>query len=233
LDDSSPEIQYELGKLLGGTPEALDLLQRAVAGRPNWAEAQAQLGESLLAAGENEAAKAAFQEAMRLNDQLAEAHNGVGRALAALGQYEAAEAALRRALELVPNDPVAMLALANLFRDSERYEEAFEHYRKAADLNPRNPRPLLFATKLALHLRRDVLAAGFLDRLLETRPTLAPALVLYGHVMQMRRNYPHAIQYYERSLEGEGDIDPDRVRQTLRELRNRRPRRHRRSRQIP
>ncbi len=210
-DATSPDVLFELGRSLGNTPEARELLTRAVAARPTWADAQAALGEVLLANGEAEAAERAFTDAIRLNDRLATAHAGLGRAKAARGDLATAERELRRALELVPNSPTAARALADLFAQSNRPEDAFEQYRVAADLNPSDPRALLSATSLALTLHRDVLAAGFLDRLLEGDAELAPALALYGDIMIARQDRAGARTYYERALRGHGDL-PDRAR---------------------
>ncbi len=218
LDAASPEVLYELGRLLGGTEEARSLLGRAVAGRPSWAEAQVALGDALLEAGQNAEAETAFGRAVELNERLAEAHAGLGRAKTAQGEHEEAEAALQRALELVPNWQETALALAALYEATERWERAFEQYRHAADLDPRNPVPLLSAARLAIRLNRDVLAAGFLDRILAQRASHAAALALYGDVMRARGDRARARQYYERALGGEGRVDRARVQRALREL---------------
>lgn len=210
-DGSSPDVLFELGRALGNTPEARDLLTRAVAARPTWADAQAGLGDLLLESGDAEAAERAFTEAIRLNDRLAGAHAGLGRAKLARGDAAAAERELRRALELVPNSPSAARALADVFAQTSHPEEAFAQYLVAADLDPRDPRALLSATRLALQLQRDVLAAGFLDRLLEHDRELAPALALYGDIMASRQDRNAARAYYERALRGHGDL-PDRAR---------------------
>lgn len=210
-DANSPDVLFELGRALGTTSEARELLARAVAARPTWADAQAALGELLLANGDTEAAERAFTEAIHLNDRLATAHAGLGRAKAARGDLVTAERELRRALTLVPNSPNAARALADLFAQASRPEDAFEQYRVAADLDPRDPRALLSATTLALQLHRDVLAAGFLDRLLETDRELSPALALYGDIMMSRQDRAAARGYYERALRGHGEF-PDRAR---------------------
>jgi tetratricopeptide (TPR) repeat protein len=218
LDAESPEIQYELGRLLGGSAEARTLLQRAAAGRPTWAEAQVALGDALLAAGDHAGSRAAFERAIELNGQLADAHAGLGRALMALGEHDAAEAALRRSLEIVSNSPATVLALASLYEETDRAERAFEQYRHAADLDPTSGAALVRAAGLALRLDRDVLAAGFLDRVLAQHPNDAAALAVYGDVMVKRRNPRAARDYYTRALRAGGDIDRARIEQALRRL---------------
>lgn len=218
LDASHPDIQFELGRLLGSAPEGRDLLTRAVQARPTWAEAQASLGDALLAAGDAAAAERAFAAAVRINRGLADAHVGMGRAKMVQGDLAGAEAAIERSLVLVPNSAAAVLALADIYARTDRVEDALEKYREAADLDQRNPEPLLRASRLAIEMRRDVFASGFLDRLLESQPNLAPALALYGDVMRTRNDPVRARDYYERALRGEGEIDRPRVEASLRAL---------------
>ena len=210
LDATSPDIQYELGRLLGGTTEALDLLGRAITGRPSWAEAQVAVGEGRLSAGQAAEAETAFAAAIALRDDLASAHSGVGRARAARSDWAGAEAPLRRAIELVANDAVATLALGDVLAHTDREDEAFETFRHASDLSG-NPEGLLHAARVALEHERDVLASGFLDRALDRTPDLAAALALYGDVMVARRNPTSARDYYARALAGSGGL-PDRAR---------------------
>lgn len=218
LDPTYPDAQYELGRLLSATEEGRGLLQAATTGRPGWPEAQTALGEALLAAGSLEPAEAAFRAAIAARADHAPAHTGLGRALVAQADYAGAEPELRRALELVQNDGVATLALGDVLAHTEREEEAFEMYDHAADLDPRNPQGMLRAAALAIANHRDVLASGFLDRLLEAMPNNAAGLALYGDIARVRRDTAAARDYYTRALSGEGDLDRAHVEQALREL---------------
>lgn len=220
LDPQSPEIQFELGRQLGGSDEGRQLLERAVAGRPDWPEAQVALADALLSAGQLEAAERAYRAAIQGNPANASAHGGLGRALLARGDMTGAEASLREALRLVPNDAQSALALAEVLARTGRVEESFEQFRHAADLDPRNPTPLLRAAEIAIGLERDVLASGFLDLALSRIPNQPRALALYGDVMRLRGDRVAARDYYERALAAAGDLpDRSRVQQALRELR--------------
>ena len=218
LAPTYPDVQYELGRLLAATDEGRNFLQAAVAGRPGWPEAQTALGDALLASGSLEPAEAAYRAAIAARADHAPAHTGLGRALVAQQDYAGAEPELRRALELVQNDGAATLALGDVLAHTEREEEAFEMYDHAADLDPRNPTGLIRAAMLALANHRDVLASGFLDRLLEAMPRNAAGLSLYGDIARVRRDATAARDYYTRALAGEGDLDRPHVEQALREL---------------
>lgn len=219
LDPRYPDVQFELGRLLAAEAEGRELLARAVAGRPDWPEGQVALADAELAAGQLEAAEAAFRAAIRAHPDNAPAHGGLGRTLMQRGDLASAEASLRRALALVANDPESALALGDVLARTERIEEAIEQYRHAADLDPRSLIGLVRAADLAVRNQRDVLASGFLDRLLAAQPDHAAGLALYGDIMRQRREVARAREYYQRALQGRGELDRARVEQALRELR--------------
>lgn len=217
-DPHSPAIQYQLGRLLGDSDEAVSLLREAARGKQGWASPHAALATVHMRRDSPGKAAKHFRKALDLNEELAPAHAGLGRALMALGKHEKAEKTLKKALELVPNSQQAIVTLGNLYEKTGRPEDAFEQYRHAADVDPSNPEPLLEATRLALRQERDVLAAGFLDRLMQRHDELAPALALYGDVMKVRGRREKARSYYERALEAKGELDRERVRKALAEL---------------
>lgn len=217
LDRTSPDIQYELGRLLNDE-EGRGFLQSAVAGRPGWPEADTALGDAMLAAGSLDAAEAAYRAAITARRDHAPAHTGLGRVLVARADYAGAEPELRRAIELVPNDAAASLALGDVLAHTEREEEAFEMYEHAADLDPRGSQALVSAAALAHHMHRDSLASAFLDRLLEGQPTVASALALYGDIARARHETAAARDYYTRALSGTGSFDRSHVEQALREM---------------
>jgi len=218
LDSTYPDTQYELGRLLGGTPEGRTFLQAAVAGRPGWPEADTALGDSMLASGTLDAAEAAYRAAITARATHAPAHTGLGRVLVARQDYAGAEPELRRAIELVPNDAPATAALGDVLAHTEREEEALEMYNHAADLDPRDATALVHAAALAHSIHRDSTASAFLDRLLERQPTVAAALALYGDIARTRHEQDIARGYYQRALTGTGDFDRSHVEQALREL---------------
>lgn len=211
LEPTWPEIQYELGIALASnaatSAEARQLLERATAGRPTWAEAHVALGDARMTASLPAEAEAAYRAAIAIDGEMGPAHAGLGRALAARSQWADAETSLRRALELVANDAGSTLALGDVLANTDREEEAFEVYRHATDLDARNPEGLLRAARLALARNRDVLASGFLDRILERTPDNAAALALYGDVMRARSDRTRALDYYDRALRGTGPLD--------------------------
>ena len=194
---------------------ALPHLQHAQAIRPRWAPLNLALGAALLSSGDAEGARAQFTVAVEEQDDLPQAHCGLGEALTALEQFTEAEASLNRALELVPNYADAVFALAEMHAAAGSAEQAYAEYRRASGLDPSNPRSLLSAAALALRSNRDVLAAGFLDRLLTRQPQNAHALMLYGDIMVIRREPEEARSYYQRALNGQGPVDRQHIQSAL------------------
>jgi tetratricopeptide (TPR) repeat protein len=216
LDGLDPEAQFELGRLLANE-EGRELLQRAVAGRPAWPEAQTALGDLLFAASQHEGAEAAYRAAIAARADHEPAHAGLGRTLVARGDLAAAEASLRRALEIVSNDQSAMITLGDVLSRTARTEEAYESYRAAYGFDTRNAEPMLRAARLALAQQRDVLASGFLDSILRVQPEQGDALALYGDVMIARSDRAQARQYYEHAVRA-GTSERTRVEAALRGL---------------
>lgn len=218
LDGDDPDVDYELGRLLRGA-EALPHLREATANRPDWAAAEAALGEALLATGAHDDAITAFRSAIADDRHLAGAQAGLGRALIGAGNLADAERTLRAAIEQVPNDAASAMALGDVLARTSRVEEAYEQYRHAADLDPRDPEPLVRAARLALEQQRPVLAQGFLQRVLAAAPDSAAALGLMGDVLRAQGQTAAARQHYQRALNGRGAFDRARVQAALRELR--------------
>lgn len=218
LAPNDPDIDFELGRLLGGQ-EAVTSFREAVANRPGWASARAELGDALLAVGDTEAATREYRAAIGEDRHLAHARAGLGRALTAAGSLEEAERTLGEALRMVPNDADSAMALGDVYARTDRIEEAYEQYRHAADFDPRNPEPLVRAARLAVAQQRPVLGVGFLQRVLASHTDNAPALALMGDIMRGRNQATQARDFYQRALAGQGEFDRAAVQAALRQLR--------------
>jgi superkiller protein 3 len=214
LDPNDPQIQYELGRRVSG-PEAVTLLQQAVAGHPGWPEAELELAIAQLHAGDAQSAEAGLQAYLKHkpDDPIALAQHGA--ALVALQRYDEAEPVLRNALKAVPNDYDTSFALAQLYEHTNRYEDAFTQYRNAADLKRESPAPLIAAARLGLRLKRPLLSGALLDKALERAPRSAEALALYGDSLAARGDAKGARDRYQRALQGEGPLDRAAVQKRL------------------
>jgi tetratricopeptide (TPR) repeat protein len=209
-----PEVLLELGRLSEGE-EAIRWLERAVASRPAWGEAQLALGEAKLRNGDRGGAEQAFERAAAANPHLADAHRGLGQCRQAAGDHPGAEKAFRKALALVPNAASAALGLADALGAQQRHQDAFDQYMAAAHLQPSDPEPYVRAAALALTQGRGVVAAGYLDRALQRNPRYARAHALLGDILVDRGARQEAIAHYRKALAGEGPVEKEAVRARL------------------
>ena len=221
LAPDEPEPHLRLGRVLGRGAEAIAELEKAVAIRPRWAEAQLELGSALLASNQAQPALAKFQEAIRLEANLGAAHEGVGLAMFAIGgQDEAAEAALRHALELVPNLPRAVFTIAEIQARTNRVDAAAETFRQASDLMRGDPTPLCRAGEILRDRGRLTVAIGFFQRALAISPNLSRAHLALGDIYWDRRDWSRARTSYEAALRaGLTGRDQTRVRERVTRLR--------------
>ena len=119
-----------------GRPDAPDILARAVALKPDVAEAHNDLGVVLGARGRLAEAAAAFERAAALRPDYAEAHNNLAGALRRLGKTEQAVAHYERVAALAPNAAGAHNNLANALMELRRLDAAVVHYDRALALAP-------------------------------------------------------------------------------------------------
>lgn len=217
LDGDDPDVLFELGRRISGA-RAVELLRKALVGRPGWVEPELDLAIAQLRAGDAAGAEVALRavRAKLPDNPVAVAQHA--SALVALGRYQEAEPELQKALKAIPNDYDAALALARLYEHTSRHEEAFTQYRSAGDLNRESPEALLLAARLGLRLQRATLASALLEKALERAPKSAEALALYGEALLARGDRQGAKAQLQKALAGEGPFDRAAVQKRLAEL---------------
>ncbi len=115
--------------------DALALLQRAAALRPNDALIQNGLGTALDACAEGEAALEAFRRACELAPEAAQLWANLGKSLGDRGRFDEAVPVLERALQLGDHH-TTHLRLAYALRVLGRTDEAARSYRRLVEKNP-------------------------------------------------------------------------------------------------
>jgi glutathione synthase/RimK-type ligase-like ATP-grasp enzyme len=94
---------------------------------------------SLAWSGDDEAAKAAFIEALRLDPTHFEALNDLGALASASGHRSAARTSYRQAVRCHPSHPIGRVNLGNILVEDGELAEAREHYEAALDVDPDLP----------------------------------------------------------------------------------------------
>jgi tetratricopeptide (TPR) repeat protein len=189
-----PDALHLLGVLRhqqGEHRDAIDLISRAAALRPNFADFHVNLAEAYRAAGKFDLAVGCCRTALRLRPECPDALSNLGLALRDRGSPAEAADCFRRALRGRPGGAFhSNLGLA--LGDLGQLEEALEHFRRAVALAPD------FAparTNLGLLLQNLGKAEEGLPHCLEAirlQPNLAQAHHNLGTVYRRLLRFPEA-----------------------------------------
>ena len=126
----------EIARQNGDLATALDAGQKAVALRPNYAEAWNNLGIAWFDQHDFRKAIECYRTAIKHRADYVQANSNLANALHQLGEDEEALACYDRALRIDPNFVEAQNNKATVLRDLHRHEEAVPIYRKALERNP-------------------------------------------------------------------------------------------------
>src|SRR5229473_5290768 len=119
-----------------GRKDAADLITRAVALKPEFAEAHNDLGVVLGARGRFGEAVACFEQAVALKPDYVEALNNLGNVFRELGRLGEAVAQYERALALQPSNPMTQIYLGNALKAQGNIDAAVSRYRRALAIDP-------------------------------------------------------------------------------------------------
>jgi predicted O-linked N-acetylglucosamine transferase (SPINDLY family) len=119
----------------GKLEAAVRHLERALALRPDYAEAHLTLAQALWQQGKLPAAAASLEQGLALMPHLAEAHSNLGLLYGALGKGDAAVESFKKALSIRPDLAWAHCNLGNALAEQGNLPAAIESYRSALAIN--------------------------------------------------------------------------------------------------
>jgi len=134
-----PTAHFNLGKIyleMDRIEEAKVCYEKALALKPDYAEARHKLGNAFRIQGKLDEALACYETAISLNPNYAEAHNNEGVVYEARGDRNEAIASYRRALSINPDLANAHYNLGRLLLAQGNSAEALACFHKAIALNP-------------------------------------------------------------------------------------------------
>jgi tetratricopeptide (TPR) repeat protein len=102
------------------TPQAIELLKKAVEARPEHFKAWNNLGAQYLTAKNYREAAPALEKAVQLNPTFTKAYLNLGSAYRGLKEYEKAQSSYEKALQLYSNYADAVFHLGILYLDAEK-----------------------------------------------------------------------------------------------------------------
>ena len=203
-DDAEPLFRQGLAAAgRGDGTDAVAWFQQAVALRPDFAAAQANLGLLLVALQRHAEAEPVLRVATALMPRDAALRNALGIAQEALQRYADAERTYRVALELQPGLAEAHANLGNCLRRQGQVFEAEAHFVRAIELKP------------------DFAVAHFnLGVLLQDREQHDRAIAQYRQALVHRPDYVEALNNLGSSLRSQGFVEEARAAfETILELR--------------
>ena len=121
---------------MGKNNIAVDLITKALAIKPDYAEAHINLGNALQELGKLDEAVASYRKALAIKPEFAEAHNNLGNALQDLGKLDEAFASYHKALAIKPDYAEAHNNIGTALQELGRSDEAAASYHKALAIRP-------------------------------------------------------------------------------------------------
>ena len=141
-DPNQPVALHLLGVIahqVGKNDIAVDLITRALAIKPKYAEARCNLGLALQGLGKLNEAVSNYRKALAVKPDYPEAHSNLGLALQKLGKLDEAIASFRKALSIKPDYADAHTNLGVALQDLGKLDEAVACYHKALSIKPDFP----------------------------------------------------------------------------------------------
>ena len=199
----NPDALHLLGVIAaarGDPDQAIELIGKAVAAVPNFAQGHSNLGNALRAAGRFADACVSYRRAITLRPDFAAAHSNLGLALCEQGHFVAAVASCQRAIGLDPRSAEVHTNLGNVLRRMGRLEEAETSLRQAARLNPGSSDLQINLAELLLELRRFEAAADCYGRAIEIDSHLVSAHRGLASSLRSAGEIEPAIAHYREAL---------------------------------
>ncbi|MFZ2540828.1 MAG: tetratricopeptide repeat protein, partial [Gallionella sp.] len=123
-------------KELGQLDKAVASYRRAVALKPDYADAYYNLGNVLMDIRKLDESIASYRRAVELRPNFVDAHNNLGTSLKELGQFDNAMASYRRVLEIKPDFAEAYGNIGSILKDIGQIDGAIASYQHALTLKP-------------------------------------------------------------------------------------------------
>jgi len=133
----------EITKAKGETPEAVEVLERALRIRPNDTQARHALSKLIFSeayqamrGGQNDLAIALYERGLSIDPEDANARRNVGLVYERMRMHDQAIRAYRKAIEIFPDFTEAYANLGLLYVKMKLYDEAIRALQKSLELDP-------------------------------------------------------------------------------------------------
>ena len=185
--------------------DALQELRKAAALKPDWLDAQIELGIACQHAGDSDGAVAAFSAAVKLNPQDAEAYNDLGLALVQRGDAEGSIPKFKMAAQLRPQDGTFRGNLAIAYLQRADFDAAITELEAALKLAPENA-SLHYNLGLAYKLKDQLdKAVVEFQNAIRLQPDLADAHYTLGILYWQRGEFDPADEELQKAIQSKPD----------------------------
>lgn len=184
----------------GDNAIAVEFLGRAVALRPNWAEAHYNLGNACKALGLKDQALSSYRKVLALRLDVPEACFFVGNGLKELGHREEAAACYRKAVQLKPDFSEAYANLGLVLMELNRVREAIDILERLLKIAPHHGEALANLGVAYQELRRFDDAIERYAQALILKPDTPEILSNMGFAFQELGRLDKAEQCFHKAL---------------------------------
>jgi len=181
-------------------PAALDFFDRAIARKPDFAEAYSNRGNALREMGLPEKAEASYRKAIAINGKFSMAHYNLGNILLASKRFDESAAHFKRALSANPRFTEARINLGLACKEAGNLKEAETCYRKALEQRPEMAVCHYNLGNVLLEAGRADEAAASYERALAREPGYTEARLNLGAALRDLGRLEEAASCYERAL---------------------------------
>jgi protein O-GlcNAc transferase len=190
----------------GDLTRALALYEEAIKVKPEFPEAEFQMGNVLGSLGRLSDAESAFQRAIKQRKDWSLPYSALGILLARSNRNAEAEASLRQALRLDSHDSVALRVLASIRLREGDAKEALKLAQAATDDSNVPASTWLLRAMAERALGNKVAARTSLQNVLEMEPTNTAALLERAELFVEEGNYEPALNDLK-AVEQAKDVD--------------------------
>lgn len=183
----------------GNSEKAVELINQAIAERPENALFHSTLGNVLQAMGQGTAAISSYRQALLIKPDFAEAHNNLGIALCAQGELAEAVKSYRKAILLIPHYAEAYNNLGTSLYTSGLLDEAVQACQKALAISP-NYAKALFNLGNMLQKHNPNPAVDLIRRSLMLQPDFYEAWVTLGKLLINQSDMEQASSSFKRAM---------------------------------
>ncbi len=198
------ETYFDLGNACNGKPgmdeDAIEAYKKAIALKPDFAEAHYCLGLVYIKSGMPQEAINAYKMAIELNQDHGDAHFRLGIVYSKSGMDEEAIEAFKQSVELNPEHAAAHFNLGIAYRKSGMLEEAIKCYKQTVTLNSDHANAYFNLGIVYSKTGRYKYAIDAYKQALEIKPDFAKAHYNLGIAYIKSGMHENAVTAYEQAI---------------------------------